>query len=385
MIYSHGGDFGDTIYHLPIVRAKGGGELVLYPMRGTSHGMSEPRAALIAPLIEAQPYISKVRWSPTGEGVILDVWRQHYKNYLNLTDMACEAFGLPHPPREQPWLFARPNRTARVVFHRSARYRNTRFPWKRVYEKYRREAVFVGLPDEHADFCRNVGPVSYAYTENLLQLAEVVQGCELYVGNQSAPFAVAEGLKVPTILEIGPINNCHWERVGNIHGWGENVRLPEIDELPGRLARSVAARGNGRTPIAARQLAALARAVRDAAALPGDLAEVGGGGSGFAKVLAGADPAKTLHRFGPHGEDDAREFLAGYRVVYHARPFAEATSGDAPRFSFVHVAAGADAGAAREYFWPRLVEGGVLVIDESGKLEDGRTDVIDGLVWVRKR
>jgi ADP-heptose:LPS heptosyltransferase len=100
----------------------------------------------------------------------------------------------PHP-REEPWLTVpRPRRAARVLLHRSARYHKWAFPWPRAYEKYRREAAVVGTPEEHRDFCAYLGPLPYIPTPTFLDLAEVIAGCELFVGNQSAPRAVALGL-----------------------------------------------------------------------------------------------------------------------------------------------------------------------------------------------
>lgn len=386
-VFSHSGHYGDVIYHLPIIRHKGGGRLVLFPAAYTGHWMTRERAEPLAALIRAQPYITGVEWRSRPDGLNLDEFRNRYRDHLNLTDMACECFGAPYPPREQPWLFAEPRRVARVIFHRSPRYHNPEFPWRRVYETYRGAAAFVGHPQEHADFCNAVGPVSYLHTANMLKLAEVIAGCELFVGNQSSPFAVAEGLKVPTVLEIVPSpNNCHWERRGNVHGWTADVPLPEVAELPERLAGSLAARGSGHSLLTEDRLMALARLVRETADLPGDMAELGVYRGGSAKVIAGAAPHKTLHLFDTfHGPPDAdgipagqfvagpeavREYLAGSRATFNVGPF-PATGGSLPaatRFSFVHVDADTYAGtaAATRYFWPRLVPGGVMVFDEYG-------------------
>jgi hypothetical protein len=37
--------------------------------------------------------------------------------------------------------------------------------------------------------------------EDALHMAEVIAGCDTFVGNQSFPFAIAEGLKVTRVLE----------------------------------------------------------------------------------------------------------------------------------------------------------------------------------------
>jgi predicted O-methyltransferase YrrM len=353
--------------------------------------MTPERAEALAPLLRAQPYITGVEWKPHPEGVNMDEWRNHYQNHLNLTDIACEFFGVPHPPREHPWLFVEPHRIARVVFHRSPRYHNWNFPWKRVYEEYHKEAVFVGHAQEHADFCHFVGPISYWHTPDMLALARAIAGCELFVGNQSSPFAVAEGLKVPTVLEIVPNpNNCHWERRGNVHGWNADVTLPPLADLPERLVGSLVARGAGYALLPEDRLAVLVRGVRETARLPGDMAELGVYRGGSAKVMAGAVPGKMLHLFdtfcgtpendqmpGGHSAGDfpadvnqVKDHLWGYKVTFHVGRFPD-TTGALPReqrFSFVHVDADTyqSTVAAIRFFWPRLVPGGLIVFDDYG-------------------
>lgn len=388
-VFSHSGLFGDLIYALPTVRALGGGRLMLFPSAATDYLMTPERAQSIGELVRRQPYVHGVTWQGGPTGVNLDAWRGHYQDHLNLSDMVCEVFGVPHSPREQPWLFVEPRRTARIVLHRSARYRNPNFPWRRVWEEYRREAIFVGLPKEHAEFCDTVGPISYIHTEDMYELARLIAGGELFVGNQSSPFAVAEGLKVPTVLEIDPkCNNCHWDRRGNVHGWDADVRLPATLHLTERFVDSVVARASGHTLITEDRLATIARAVRETAGLSGDMAELGVGNGGSAKVIASMAPEKTLHLFdtfrgipeddeipGGHKQGEfaaeikhLRAYLEGWRVTYNVGAFPH-TAGNLPpnaQFSFVHLDADTYQStlAGIDYFWPRLVPGGVLVLDD---------------------
>ena len=66
-------------------------------------------------------------------------------------------------------------------------------------------------------------------TKGLLEAAQVIAGAKLFVGNQTATHAIAEGLKKPIVLEVwreGP--NCIVHRPGVVHGWDRNVVLPEL-------------------------------------------------------------------------------------------------------------------------------------------------------------
>ena len=69
--------------------------------------MSRERAESVAALLRLQPYLSAVDWGPDPEGTNLDEWRNHYKGHLNLADMVADTFGVPHSPRNEPWLCVR--------------------------------------------------------------------------------------------------------------------------------------------------------------------------------------------------------------------------------------------------------------------------------------
>ena len=191
--------------------------------------MTRERVESLRSLLEHQEYIHGVEWMETPQGINLDDWRSHYRNDLNISDMVSSCFGVPHYPRNEPWLTVPEKKLARVVFHRSPRYHNWNMvaTWKRAWEKYRWEIIFVGHPQEHADFCTYVGPVSYYPTQDYLHLASVIAGCELYMGNQSSPFWLAEGLKKRLVLEacLNP-QNCHFERPNFTYGVNEWCNLP---------------------------------------------------------------------------------------------------------------------------------------------------------------
>jgi hypothetical protein len=64
-------------------------------------------------------------------------------------------------------------------------------------------------------------------TSTLLQIARVIAGSRLFVGNQSCPAAIAEGLKHSMILEVyRDLPNCCFERVERINAWDGTIALP---------------------------------------------------------------------------------------------------------------------------------------------------------------
>lgn len=116
--------------------------------------------------------------------------------------------------------------------HRSSRYHNAQFPWKAIVEKYGQYALFVGLRKEWEAFCKEFGPVGYHPTADFLELARLIKGSRLFVGNQSAPYAIAEGLKHPAILESCPsCQDCQFNRPRLWNDSKIGFTLPELEAL----------------------------------------------------------------------------------------------------------------------------------------------------------
>jgi hypothetical protein len=67
------------------------------------------------------------------------------------------------------------------------------------------------MPDEYALFTKLTGLVNVPYhgTCPYRELAQLIAGSKLFIGNQSFPFALAEAMKCPRVLEVCPIcPNC---------------------------------------------------------------------------------------------------------------------------------------------------------------------------------
>jgi ADP-heptose:LPS heptosyltransferase len=82
-------------------------------------------------------------------------------------------------------------------------------------------AVFVGLADEHSAFCAATGwDIPHHATDNMLELASVIAGAKLFIGNQSQALALAIGLGTPYCCELRqdlPLlrNECYFPKQPN--------------------------------------------------------------------------------------------------------------------------------------------------------------------------
>jgi len=167
----------------------------------------------------------------------------------------------------------------------------------------------------------------------------------------------------------------------------------------------IIARAEGISLITPGRLENLVRAVEATAYLPGDMAELGVYRGGSALVIAGTCSAKTLHLFdtftglpyqesddkNPTGHDlsrgrfacameDVEIFLQSFRVKFHRGLFPMVAEDlDKLRFAFVHVDCDLYRSAidAIEWFWPRVVPGGIMFFDDYGCDFTGVTDAVD--------
>jgi len=207
--YVHSGDLGDVIAALPVMRSLGEGDLVVTEpsaAKQVRESLKGSRFMAIKPLLESLPYLHSVRWSDKTPSEMTHDFRgfriaPEYGE--SLLDWQARYLGVK--PCTDPWLnaFRSPLSIGRNVIARSSRYQNPGFPWHAVLQKWR-NPLFVGTEDEHNEFCRVFGRVEYAPTKNLLELAEIINGANLFVGNQSCPFWIAAGLGVPLIQETFP-------------------------------------------------------------------------------------------------------------------------------------------------------------------------------------
>jgi ADP-heptose:LPS heptosyltransferase len=220
-VFYHSGDLGDIIYSLLFVKAVGGGNFYVGPDSTwpTNSKLNPERYRFILPLLRQQAYIRKAdycakvpSWTSYDLNKMRELWFDHPKKarlgVTNLFECYPARFGRPSVSAKDPWLSVpgtiidldRP-----VVIHRSERYRNDRFPWKEVVRRYAYRLRFVGLESEYREWINTWGNVAtYRPVKDGLELAQVIAGAKLFIGNQSFPNSLALGLGTPVIQEAAP-------------------------------------------------------------------------------------------------------------------------------------------------------------------------------------
>lgn len=244
------GTFGDTIYSLNLVKILGGGNMYVklnamdefaqqvlgWPNAGPASGRyTLEDYEMLEPLLKAQSYLDQVSiWH--GEKVDYD-FSDHYKFHLingwqgNQTECYALTQGMNiHDPKLkkkllfEPWLTpVRPiqipnkpivvNRTVRYLYGDPSEEWNTFI--KNGIDEY---GVFVGTEKEHNDFEELFKiKIQYQKTEDLLELARIIQGCEQFIGNQSVALSIAIGLGKSYQCEV----RKDYENTRTPHGYGD--------------------------------------------------------------------------------------------------------------------------------------------------------------------
>lgn len=210
--FFHTGDLGDVIAALPTIRAFGGGELVIgHKPNGQRESLSGGRFESLAPLLLAQDYIHSVRWGEPPPGCIdFSGFRNIPHDGMNLAYW--QAKYAEAVISMEPWLAVRALHHGRPIVARSGRCHNSEFPWRAILPRLV-DPIFVGLADEHAAFCSEVGwRVEHVRCSTLLDCARLIAGSRIFVGNQSAPFWIAAAVGAKSVQETwaeGPNSVIH--------------------------------------------------------------------------------------------------------------------------------------------------------------------------------
>lgn len=217
---SHSGNAGDIIYALPTLKRiyeVTGVRINMYFILGKPLKLSnqlthplgnvmlnEAMANMLTPLITQQPYINHCEiYKDQKIHIDLDYFRAGLirQDRGNIARWCSYITGVS-PQLWKSWITVTPLTGFKdaIVIARSSRYRNKVIDYS-FLKKYP-VLKFVGVKDEFEDMKRTLPNLEWIEVDDFLELAKIIAGCKLFIGNQSFPYAIAEGLKAPRVLEI---------------------------------------------------------------------------------------------------------------------------------------------------------------------------------------
>ena len=217
------GDIGDIVYSLPTIRALGIELIYLnvnrkYKLPGIGQTkFNEKGAQMLIPLLSYQPYIKEVKMYD-GEKVDynLDLFRYYGDlTYSNLCYTMLKTFGCSPDEMKKQWLFVEPSPNGKpVLINKTDRYLNPEVNWNAFIDSYGEYMGFVGIESEYESFISEYKcDIPFHPTNDFLELAHLISGSSIFIGNQSSPYSIAEGLKKDTIqIVCDQCPNCLFPR-----------------------------------------------------------------------------------------------------------------------------------------------------------------------------
>ncbi len=216
--FKHSGNSGDIIYAIPAMIALSGGrpfnlylnlnkpafyaEHYKHPLGDVT--LNQKMFDMITPLLRAQNYIEKCM---VFDGEDIDADLDIMRDYPLLLDKGNIArwYFLVFPGTydlNRQWLKVEPDRemSESIVLARSMRYQAPGINYS-VLRRYS-NIYFIGIPEEYEEMKQWLPELKYRPVKDFLEMAAVIAGSRLFIGNQSFPFSLAEALKVNRLLEV---------------------------------------------------------------------------------------------------------------------------------------------------------------------------------------
>lgn len=108
-------------------------------------------------------------------------------------------------PKNNQWIFIKEKEDWLkdvVLIHRSMHRHNNYFNWKDLLKRTKEQIIFITCnPREWLDF-RYKDNISLWHVETVTEMAICINSCKRFIGNQSAPFAIACSLDKERLCEL---------------------------------------------------------------------------------------------------------------------------------------------------------------------------------------
>lgn len=201
-------DLGDLVYSLYFAKRLGVENYIIDSEAGICK-FNKQSKDFILPLISNQEYIKSIEdfngqsfdcnygAHPDGKQVVVGT---------NLVEYHASKFGIDPSTINTSWLKSPAHDFGKkIVINRTPRYQNNFY----FYHDFLRhvnpsDCMFVGLESEWKEFCALFRRrIDFYQAKSGLDLASAINGCEVFLGNQSLPCSIATGLGKNCFVEVG--------------------------------------------------------------------------------------------------------------------------------------------------------------------------------------
>ena len=167
--------------------------------------LTDANVDMLLPLFMNQPYIHKVdKYTNQEIDIDLNLIREMPIDFnIDSVRWYSQLTGI-HTDLSVPYIFAEPHDVIKnkVTIMRNVRRKNyfTNYKFLKKYENL----LFIGLNDEYEDLKKEVPNLKFYDCKDFLEMAQIIKSSKLFLGNLSFGYTIAEGLKIPRLLESVP-------------------------------------------------------------------------------------------------------------------------------------------------------------------------------------
>ncbi len=217
--FLHSGNLGDLIYALPVIKElakthrcnfyiKTNEKIPIKYFKHPAGGVyiDDRMLNLFLPLMREQKFFNEVRkYENQSVDIDLNIFRKLPVNicfnsprwYFQITGIQVD---LAAPYLE---VSSHEHIKNKIIIHRTFRHRNQFINYK--FLKEYDDLIFIGTKDEFEDLKKDISNLQHYNCKDFLEMAQIIKSCKFFIGNQSIAYPMAEGLKVPRLLEAEPM------------------------------------------------------------------------------------------------------------------------------------------------------------------------------------
>ena len=167
--------------------------------------LSKKSVEMILPLLRNQKYLNSVNiYNDQKIDINLNFFRSLPLNFnLDSVRWYSHLVGV-HPNLYDPYIEVEKKTKIKnkIVIIRSSRRKNYLINYK-FLNNYK-NLIFLGLKNEYEDLKSEIPNLNFHDCKDFLEMADIIAESKVFIGNLSFGYTLAEGLKVPRLLESNP-------------------------------------------------------------------------------------------------------------------------------------------------------------------------------------
>ena len=220
--FLHSGHLGDILISLPVIKELSkthkcnfyieSNKVIPIHIKNRKHSsgnvyLTEKNVEMILPLLKNQPYMQRVdKYTNQNIDIDLNLFREMPLNF-NMDHVSGRWYSHVtgvHPDLTSPYLSVEPINIYKdkIIIIRNLTRKNYLISYN--FLKTYKDLLFIGLKQEYEDLKKEVPNLEFYDCKDFLEMAQIIQSCKFFLGNLSFGYTIAEGLKVPRLLEASP-------------------------------------------------------------------------------------------------------------------------------------------------------------------------------------